>query len=507
MISFLFQHKKILSFVLGAIGSFSFAPYYFLPAAVVSFSVLLYLILIAKSKKQAFVTGYLFGFAHFAFGLSWIGNALLIEPETFGWLYPFAVGGLGAFFGLFFALPAVLTSCACRPWQKWLVFCSSVVIGEWLRSFLLTGFPWNLTGYSLAFSQTLIQVAAYGGTYFLSLLSLLAYSVFGLCLQNVNRKSFWRASLIFSSFFAFLFISGMLRLSFADDVETETLIEIVQPSIPQKMKWSKESLDKNFSLYTTLSASYDAENRPDFIIWGETASPFVLDIDEEHRLLAASILPEKGYLITGSVSYQPVMGKYRPHNSLLVLDHQGNIVDYYHKSHLVPFGEYIPLRDYLPSFIRPIANAIGSFGQGNGPKVITLEGKPSFGGIICYEVIFPHEIVNIKNRPDFLINLTNDGWYGNSAGPYQHWAAAKLRAVEEGIPLVRVANNGISGVFSAYGAEKGVMALNEKGIRLVRLPNSLLKATFYEKFGHRGILTFCLILMFLGFIRKRGCLA
>lgn len=499
---YLLKYAKTTAFLSGTVTVAAFAPYYFLPAAVGGFSVLLYLLLTAKSYKEAFVRGYVFGFAHFAFGFSWIGRALLIEPEKFGWLYPVVLAASGGFFGLFFALPAMMSFCGRSPLRKWIIFCAATVVLEWVRSFLFTGFPWNLTGYMLAGSNEMIQAAAFGGTYLLSLLVLLGCSAGGLWVYDRRKKVLFLIVCGLVLVVGVLWGTGRWRLATHQETESDVRVRIVQPSIPQKMKWDKEARENNFQTHLKLSAA-EGKSKPDIIVWGETASPFMLDVDEEHRLQAAGIIPAGAYLAAGMITYQPAGDWYVPHNSMVVLDDDGRVAAMYHKSHLVPFGEYIPLREYLPDFVRPVANAIGTFGRGAGPEKISLPGLPSFGGIICYEAIFPHQVVNEQKRPEFLINLTNDGWYGNSAGPYQHWAAVRLRAVEEGITIIRAANNGISGVITAYGRERGVLPLNYEGFVDVCLNKPLADATFYSRTGNILILTFCLILLFLGSISRK----
>ena len=494
------KYRKTLAFFMGLISVLGFAPKYWIIAPFVAFSVLMWLLLNIKTAKGAFGIGYWFGFAHFALGFSWIGNALLVEPEKFGWLYPITLLALGGFFGLFFAVPALCTIFGRSKWQKWVVFAATVVLGEWLRSFIFTGFPWNLLGYSLAFSDEMVQVASVGGSYFLSLLSVLLYSVLGIWLVNRDKKIFILALGLIATVFLLLWLFGYCRLERADLQETDVVVRIVQPSIPQTMKWNKDLMEYNFNEYLNLSAE-KREKNPNFIVWGETASPFMLDRDKEHQQRLEPILQKGSYLLAGMVTYNFVLGEYRPYNSMVVLGKNGEVVDYYHKTHLVPFGEYIPLREYLPRFVRPIANAIGAFGKGNGPKVIKIDGLPSFGGIICYEAIFPGEVVNQNNRPDFLVNLTNDGWYGDSAGPYQHWVATKMRAVEEGITIVRAANNGISGVFNPYGIEKGKLPLNYKGVLDINIDSALGYKTLYSRFGNGLTLAFCLILLFLSIIK------
>ncbi len=498
---YLEKHSKMTAFLFGGLSVLAFAPHYIFVVSFLSWSVLMFLLLSAKNTKQAFVIGYCFGFAHFAFGLIWIGNAVLIEADKFAWLYPLIFIGAGSFFGLFFAIPSWLSFKASSLWQKWMVFGAFIIVFEWIRSFFLTGFPWNLLGYTVAFNDYLIQAASIGGTYLLSLFAVLSYTVLGVFLYRGTLKSFLQGLIVIFVIFSIFYIGGYIRLISANVELYDVLIRIVQPSIPQQMKWDDNVRENNFKTYLDISSS-KSMRQPNAIIWGETASPFVLDRDFEHIQQVASILPKGGYLITGMISYHPINGRYRPHNSMVVINDKGLVEDYYHKSHLVPFGEYIPFREYLPEYFRPVVNVIGEFGKGKGPKIISVDGLPSFSGVICYETIFPGKIVDRDNRPNFIINITNDGWYGDSSGPYQHWVAAKLRAVEEGITVVRAANNGLSGVISAYGQEKKKMNLNDKGYIDVFLPKSLKNTTLYSLFGNGVSLTFCLILLFLGFIRK-----
>ena len=492
------KHKKTCAFGMGWLSILAFAPRFWIVFAFLSFSYLLYLLVSTQDKKNLFKIGYAFGFAHFAFGFSWIGNALLIDAKQFGWLYPITLMAAGAFFGLFFAIPAVCTYFAKTKWQKWLAFSAVFVLFEWIRSFIFTGFPWNLTGYTLAFSDELIQSASVGGTYLLSLIAVMTYSVFGV----LNKKTFFPVCVAVALTWGVMFCGGYWRIKNANHESSDVLVRLVQPSIPQVMKWDREVREQNFIEYLALS-NEDVGRVPDLIVWGETASPFVLDREEYYREMLKPILKKGSYLVTGMVSYKEKTDRFVPYNSMVVFDKNSNPVGYYHKTHLVPFGEYIPLREYLPDFIKPVANAIGEFGRGNGPEVMRFEGLPSFGGIVCYEAIFPAKVVDKNNRPDFLINVTNDGWYGDSSGPYQHWVATKLRAVEEGVQIVRVANNGISGLINALGQEKGRLELNEKKILDVILEKAQQKTTIYSKTGNLIIISFCLILLFFCFITFR----
>ena len=503
MLDFIIRHNRLSALLLGAISIWVFAPWFWLWAGFVGFGGLMFLLQNKNTKKELFACGYCFGVSHFACGFSWIGNALLLDAEKFGWVYPIALAALGLFFGLFAAFPALFTYYANNRWQKWLMFGGMWVIFEWLRSFLLTGFPWNLLGYSWAFDSKLMQIASIGGVYTCSLGAVLTYSLSSMLLDKSDGKRWLKVIVLEFLLLVSVYSYGYWRETTAKTEETNYIVRIVQPSIPQNIKWSKEQAETNFQKYVELSKS-NSDNKPDMVIWGETASPFMLDRDELHRLYVTSVLPPGGLLITGMISYHYNQDRYMPYNSIAVIDAQGNVRGYYHKSHLVPFGEYIPWRKYLPSFLRPIANTIGQFGQGKGPSTLQLNDFPSIGGAVCYEIIFPHSVIDQKQRPDVLVNVTNDGWYGDSAGPYQHWTTVKFRAVEEGITIIRAANNGISGMINAYGQEKGIMSHNQVGVSDITLEKSLEKSTVYCQYGNKIILILCLILIVCGVIRRRN---
>lgn len=499
ILTYIAKHQKICAFILGWISILAFAPNFCIASAFFSFSGLMYLLLNTQGKKNLFKLGYSFGFAHFAFGFSWIGNALLIEADKFGWLYPITLIASGAFFGLFFAIPAVCTYFAKTRWKKWLVFSAVFVLFEWIRSFIFTGFPWNLLGYSLAFSNELIQMASIGGTYLLSLMAMLSYSLFGV----VSKKSLAVGLSAVVLFWIIIFGFGSWRIKSFSYEGSDVVVRIVQPSIPQIMKWDRLTREQNFIEHVHLSNSVTSRV-PDLIVWGETASPFILDRDEYHREMLKPLLNKGSYLVTGMISFEDENFERTIYNSMVVFDKNVKAVGYYHKTHLVPFGEFIPFREYLPDFIKPVANAIGEFGRGKGPQVLKFEGLPSFSGIICYEAIFPAEVVDKNNRPDFLINITNDGWYGNSSGPYQHWVATRLRAVEEGVQIVRAANNGISGLINARGEVVNHLDLNEKGFIDVNLNKGNAYSTIYSNTGNLIIISFCLILMLFCFIFRKN---
>lgn len=504
MLNKLGQYKKTIAFLLGAISVCSLPPYYLFPILFFTLSSLLLLLTQTSQPKTAFAIGYWFGFGFFAFGLSWVGNALLIDAKSFGWLYPITLAAAGGFFGLFTGFPALLAAFFKNTYAKFFAFSALWVIFEWLRSFVLTGFPWNLLGSSLAFSVQSLQLASVIGAYGLSLLVLMLCSAPALLIHYRTKTSLATASSIIMGVTALICVFGALRLkNLPEEQVSSYTVRMVQPSIPQSMKWDMGSLNDNFNDYIRLSKSPGLD-KVNFVIWGETASPFPLDLEAGYRGLITEAIPEHGYLITGLVRYEfDSFDNYQPLNSMFIINKSGEIIDYYDKSHLVPFGEYIPLRQYLPSWIRPITNTIANFKPGNGPKTFKISDLPSFGALICYEVIFPAQVVNSANKPDFLVNLTNDGWYGISAGPYQHLVTAQLRAVEEGLTIIRAANSGISAVISKTGQIIESIPLNKVGILDVKLPKSLKTTTVYGNFGNNIPLILCFINILIAFLIKK----
>lgn len=488
------SYPKTLSFILGGIAVQALPPYYHWYLLFICFSVILYLIHKAQNLKQAFNYGYWYGFSFFAFGLFWVNNALLVDAPQTGWLVPIVFFASGGFFGLFIAIPSLLSKLNKSLYAQYLSLAAWIVIFEWIRSWFLTGFPWNLWGSCLAFNLPLIQTASIFGTYGLSLFLILITSAPTLWYIHPSRKTAVLSTGIVLIGSCLLYGYGLYRIQKLNDNSNSNItIRLVQPSIPQSLKWSPELSQKHFQQYINLSQSQTLNNI-DMVIWGETASPYMLDLDINARNQALNAIADNSYLLTGLVRYHhDYYGSYQPLNSSLIINKSGQIEDFYDKSHLVPFGEYIPLREYLPSSIRPITNTITNFKSGNGPKIINLPNIPPFGIQICYEIIFPHHIIDSQNKPQWLINLTNDGWYGISSGPYQHMVSTQLRAIEEGLTIVRSANSGISGIINRYGKILSSLNLNQTGILDISLPQQLQVSTFYNNFGNFTTIILCLI--------------
>lgn len=487
---FLTYHKTS-ALIFGCLSVLALPPFYLTPLLLISFGGLMFLLETSSSPKKAFSAGYWFGFGHFACGLFWINNALMMDLPRLGWLIPLTFIASGGFFGLFTALPALF----CRLFKtfpaKVLAFAAAWTAFEWLRSFILTGFPWNLLGTVWVFSDRAIQAASVFGTYGLSLLTIIMASLPAIVLFSSDKKTIFATLFISALLPALLFAYGEWRLQrYPDDSFSDLNIRIVQPSIPQQMKWQKEMLESNLQTYINMSVQTPAVKN-NLIIWGETANPFVLNMEPQYLEVLHRAIPANGYLITGTLDYVHDGEKWRPVNTMQAIDSDG-IAASYGKSHLVPFGEYIPLRRYLPQSLKPVTNVIADFMPGSGNETITLPGIPPFGILICYEIIFPAEVIDSQQRPEWLLNLTNDGWYGDSSGPRQHLAAARMRAVEEGLTLVRAANSGISALISKTGVVLKELPLNTSGTLDFSLPQQLSCRTIYSKYHNLTVMLLCI---------------
>ena len=491
------QALVVLVFVLGAIASKIFAPFNGIALGYVAFiSFLMILFYEKRSFFANFKLGYVFGVTFFVCCFSWIANALLVDGEKFATFVPLVLWAIGAFFGLFVGIPAGFTCFAKNIYQRAISFCLMFSIFEWVRSFIFTGFPWNLLGSALAFDIRLISGAAYIGTYGLSLMLLLLMSAVAIFLMGVWQKKLYKISLVFM--FVSVIFFGWSGSKFQSVPSGDFVVRLVQPSIPQTFKWDEDLALKNFNKHLSLTAKEGIE-KVKLIVWGETASPYMLDRDEFSLRELMSVIPNDALLVTGVLRAGIENGDLAIYNSMFAIDNVRGIRDYYDKVHLVPFGEYLPFREYLPDFMSPVANIVGDMYSGEKYKLIKVDGFPNMGGAICYESIFPKEVIDYKNKPEILLVLANDGWYGVSAGPYQHLVASQLRAVEEGVSVVRSANTGVSAVINPNGEIAGRIELNENGFIDVNLPKDLTIDTLYGKYGNLIVflLWFVFALVFL----------
>lgn len=386
-----------------------------------------------------------------------------------------------------------------RSGSAFLALAVALSVAEWALGHVATGLPW--TTMSLAVANTsLAQNVSGFGAYGLGLLVLATtLTLVGAIHACAVAKQFIRREIAIVAFTVALMFIPWPHLILLESQSASTaadldwpIIRLVQGNTPQREKWKVDNRAAIFARHMSLSTA-PAERPLAAIIWPETATPFrTLQSNAAMAALGAAA-PAGGYIILGvPASLPPINGKRRSTNSLIAVNDAGENVIRYDKSHLVPFGEYIPFKDYLP--LDKLVPGRGSFEAGPGIRSIKLQGLPVFSPLICYEVIFPGAVaLKGVDRPAFLVNVTNDAWYGVSAGPYQHLAIARLRAIEEGLPLIRVANTGISAAFDGAGREIGRIPLTETGFLDVALPPPL-PPTPYALYGdaiYFGMLILC----------------
>jgi len=469
--------RYALAFVLGGLVTLTLPPVYLFPLNFLIFPIFLWLLSGATRRRAAFAIGWWFGFGFFAFGLYWIGNALLVFSDKFAWLLPFASAGLPAFLAFFCGGASTVAWFGKTHLQRALLLALAWTASEWIRGHILTGFPWNLIGYSWTGSEAMLQSAALFGVYGLSLAVMISA-----CLPAAHDsfKSWWRMAAISLAIPLVVWAGGSIRLAIAPATEfVENIgLRIVQSNIPQREKWAREHQARNLKLFLDLSI----KDRPDWIthvIWPETAATFFLTRNPEIRRALATAVPSGGLLLTGAPRRDAKAGTI--HNAMVAIDDAGRIAGTYDKFHLVPFGEYVPFAKYLP--IEKLTPGRTGFTPGPGPRTLSLPGLPIVSPLICYEIIFPGNVALDSERPNWLLNMTNDAWYGLSAGPHQHLAQARVRAVEEGLPLVRAAYTGISAIVDPYGRVLQQRALYDAGTIDTKLPLPIAGPPFYAIWG------------------------
>ncbi|MGY8958441.1 MAG: apolipoprotein N-acyltransferase, partial [Alphaproteobacteria bacterium] len=415
-------------FVLGAVATLALPPAYVSPILYIVFPAALWALGGAQTNRQAFLIGWWFGFGYFLAGLYWIGFALLVFAEKHAWMLPFAVLGLPAVLAVFTGLAFQIAARARTLLTRVVLFVVAWSALEWVRGTILTGFPWNLIGQSWTGSDAMSQSAALYGVYGLSFVVLASASAAALLVDKSKRVRRIALAVALGVPLA-AWAGGAVRLSNApvagDAVVEGVGLRIVQASIPQTEKWKAEFKERNLRRHMALSL----KDRPDWVthvIWPEMAATYYVETDPEMRRLLSRAAPPAGWLITGA----PRRDETGLHNSAIALDSAGSVVGVYDKFHLVPFGEYVPFRDYLP--IEKITHGSGGYSPGPGPRTIRFPGLPPVSPLVCYEVIFPGAVMDREDPAEWLLNLTNDGWYGATAGPYQLLAIARLRAIEEG---------------------------------------------------------------------------
>jgi apolipoprotein N-acyltransferase len=491
--------------VLGVLAAAALPPVYAVPVLLLATPGLLALIDGTAGPGTAARRGWWFGFGNNLLGLYWITEAILVEAARFWWMVPLAVPGLAAVLALFIAVPAGLARLARRGWPRVLALAGGWVLADLARQFIATGFPWNPWGSvwelpGLA-GDTMIQLAAWIGVPGLTFLTVLLSA-----LPALGRR--WRIA--GAALLAGWVGVGFARLQAPLPPPAGLHVVLVQGNIAQGQKWDRALMVRIFDRHLGLTRDGIAQagSGPAVVVWPETASPFLLQTDAAARaaiseaagnasalvgavrfgqddrprnslfaVLPGGVLP--GSALAGSaLAGSALAGSALAGSALAGGGLPGEMSGIYDKWHLVPFGEYQP--SWFPAPFQVVPG--GGFRPGPGPRTLHVPGLPPVGPLICYEAIFPAQVVDEADRPAWMVNITNDAWFGNSTGPRQHLAAARMRAVEEGLPLLRAANTGISAAFDPRGHELARLGMDRAGLLVVDLPPAL-PPTLFARLG------------------------
>ncbi|MBN8989287.1 MAG: apolipoprotein N-acyltransferase [Rhizobiales bacterium] len=482
----------------GALSALAMAPFNAWPVLFLTFPVAVWLIDGAGAGRwrgvpAAAMSGFWFGLGYFVVGLYWIGYAFLVDAPTFAWLLPFAVLGLPAYLALFtavaFGLARLLWT---RGATRLLALAISLTVTEWLRGHLLSGFPWNSFGYALSEPLALAQTASLIGLWGMTFLSVAIFASPAVLIDSSSRgRKPWIAPVAALGLLAVMAVFGAIRLSQQPTVLTAVKLRIMQPNLQQDVKFNYAAKAQVMQKYLALS---DRASGPqstgvsdaNILIWPESAFPFFLTREADAMAQIADLLPTGTVLITGAVrapDLPPGVRISRAYNSIYIIDHDGSVLSVYDKLHLVPFGEYLPFQELMEKlgFVQ-LTRVQGGFIPGTRRRAMEIPNAPRALPLICYEAIFPGDITPRDARPGWIINVTNDGWFGISTGPYQHLQQIRLRAVEEGLPVVRAANTGISAVIDPTGRIVARLGLGIEGVLDANLPSAL-PPTIYARLG------------------------
>ena len=535
--------RALLTIFAGAICTFALPPYNFPLVGFIGFPLLVWLLDGAATDparsfigrlRPSFATGWLFGFGYFVAGLWWLGAAMMVDAAEFAVFIPFAVLVLPAICGVYFGLATLLARLVWSD-SAWRIFAlaASLALFEFLRATLFTGFPWNEIGVMAAPLPLMMQTGSLIGVHGLTLIAVIVFSSPAVLLDRAGRGA---VLAIAAALLVFHLGFGAWRLLAHPTLFVAGVnVRVVQPNIAQTEKWDEDEANGIFQRHIDLTAMRAApgdivgaaplagdpapvqaagsaesgqaqgaggDGAPQatrtLVIWPETSFPFILTHRPDAIQTIADTLEPGETLIAGAARVEGAdEADARYYNSVYVIDDQGQIVTARDKTHLVPFGEYLPYQNILETIgLRQIARAMpGGFSPGTSREKVELDGAPSFLPLICYEIIFPGEIDvgTPATRPGFLVNDTNDAWYGDTPGPYQHFRLAELSSVAFGLPLVRSANTGISAVLDAYGRQIGGLSLDSTGTIETGLPKAA-AATLFARFGN-GPFWVCLTLL------------
>jgi len=512
--------RAMIAFLADAASALAIAPINAWPILFVTFPVLIWLVDGSAAGRlsgplNAALAGWCFGFGYFLAGLYWIGYAFLVDVKTFGWLLPIAVAGLPAYLALYTALGlGVARLIWVRGPERLLAFAAAMTAAEWLRGHLLSGFPWNTFGYALTQPLVLAQSVSLVGIWALTFLCLAICATPAVLNDDkVDTRHPRRPLLIGIVILLALVGYGAVRLwSHPTEFVNNVRLRIMQPNLPQDDKFNYSAKAQVMDRYLRLSdraTGPQSNGARDFthLIWPEAAFPFFLTREPDALAQIAALLKPSTKLIVGAVRAPDNANARNPqaYNSIYVIDADGSIRGIYDKVHLVPFGEYLPFQRLLERIgLMQLTKVVGGFLSGDRRRAMDVGAAPKMLPLICYEAIFPGAAVPQGERPGWLVNVTNDGWFGISSGPFQHFQQARILAIAEGLPLVRAANTGISAVIDPVGRIIGALPLGIEGVLDSRLPVAI-EPTISSRYGsYAVVLMLVLSIILVGRRRLRA---
>ncbi len=490
--------RRLIAFVAGALSALAMAPFNAWPILFLTLPTLVWLIDGAGGGRWGAVgvaasIGWWFGFGYFLAGLYWIGYAFLVDAATFGWLLPFAVIGLPAVLAVFTSFGVALARILwTRGAPRILALAVALTAVEWLRGHALTGFPWNAFGYALASPLALAQTFSLVGLWGVTFIALVVFaSPATLVDDRVETRRPWLPLALSIAVLIVLGGYGVVRLSRTPTrIVDKVHLRIMQPNLQQDVRFNYAAKQQVMNRYIALSNRASEPNSPGMrgvtdLIWPESPFPFFLTREADALAEITQLLPPQAVLITGAIRLAEPVDRANPHayNSIYVIDHNGSILGLYDKVHLVPFGEYLPFERTLERLgLQELTKQRGGFLAGDRRRLLSIPGAPLALPLICYEIIFPNAEMPPGPRPGWIINVTNDGWFGISTGPYQHFQQARMHAIEQGLPVVRAANTGISAVVDPVGRIINSLPLGREGVIDSALPRSI-PAPLYARLG------------------------
>ncbi len=518
MLSFGWRRSLLMIFA-GVLAAFSAPPFFILPLLFIALPLWIWALDGAEKGKglsaifgAAFFIGWFFGLGYFVVSLHWIGAAFFVDGGWIIILMPLAIFALSAILALFWGFASAL---AHLFWSDnfWRVLSFSLFLSlfELLRGFLFTGFPFNLLGYSLTLSDELAQITSLIGIYGTSFIAIFLASLPALIWPRENSLFPQGATILALIIISLggLFFFGQYRINNINLSERlDIKLRLVQPAIDQSQKWQANNqtliMEKLFALsQKKLSENSAGISGVTYVIWPEAAIPFFLSDYPSYLAQIGSILPIGKSLITGAPRKQfGENSENQSYNSILVINSAGEIISSYDKNHLVPFAEYLPFENFFSRFgIKQFVPGNEGWSAGRIRKLIKSPGAPSFLPLICYEAIFSGQLGDEVKNADFILNLTNDAWFDGSIGLRQHFYHARIRAIEEGRTLIRVANSGITAMIDPLGRISASLKEREAAILDVT-PFAPLKSTIFSQYGYRPFYLFLAILLVIIILRK-----